>query len=82
MNVARGELRLEGHGVPGVIKPSGDSALASVEPTAENAVHLKSFRERGVWEHCYSSNTAEHRRISGFFHSGKKHDRNPRLIKG
>src|SRR5437667_5242658 len=47
MNVARRELRLKRHGVFALVEPTHDSALAIVQPAAENDLHLKSFRGRG-----------------------------------
>ena len=48
LDVAGAELGLERHGVFGFVEPAHDSALAFVEPTTENDLHLKSFRERGA----------------------------------
>ena len=48
MDVAGAELRLERHGVFGFVEPTCDSALAFVEPTTEDYIHLKSFRGRGA----------------------------------
>src|SRR3981189_445012 len=67
MNVAGTELRPERQRVFAFVEPACDSALAFVEPTTENDVHLKSFRERCVWWCRNLSNTANHRRISSFF---------------
>jgi hypothetical protein len=48
MNVARPELGRERQGIFAFVEPTGNSALAFVEPAADNILHLKSFRDQGA----------------------------------
>jgi hypothetical protein len=53
LNVASAELGLECDRVAGFVEPTQDAALEFVEPAADNDLHLKSFRVRGVCGRCY-----------------------------
>src|SRR5450755_4388395 len=82
LNVAGAELGLECDRVAGFVEPTQDAALEFVEPAADNDLHLKSFRVRGVCRCCYLIKHRESPKDFKFFKNFQREAAKTSLLQG
>src|SRR5450432_2109022 len=82
LNVAGAELGLECNRVAGFVEPTQDAALEFVEPAADNDLHLKSFRVRGVCRCCYLIKHRESPKDFKFFKNFQREAAKTSLLQG